>query len=217
MNLFRIIPAVVVCLVMAGLRPAPIWAQGREIQINLLHSDDYANRSMAVTKKSGIKLKGRNLAYDPVRSIFLIEDVSGRNITLPVAELDKIEFFQMKHDQPSVAQMAPINIIAVLGEEKTLKIPARGFLINTGHLIAKDYTEVKQAPSSPVPPAFPSLPGTQPMWSEPGQGKEVLEVLTIAFEPAKQSFYVRTRKVTYSKGFYGGGGGGPSGHMKGMQ
>jgi hypothetical protein len=211
MKIFKSSLVAAVWLVMAGVGPALVWAQAGELRINLLHPDDYAYRSMKVIKKTGGTLKGMIKAYDPVRSVFLIEDVSGRVTTLPASELGNIEFIQMVHEQAMQAQEPPWKITAVLGEEKTLKIPARELKITSGYLTLQKYAEVQPTPSRAAPPPFPPFPGG------PAPMQEVLEVFAIAFQPAEQCFYVRTGKVKYSRQSYGGGGGGPSGFTKGLR
>lgn len=203
---------VMAALVAAGLFGA-VGAQGQseEPRINLLWPDDNARRSMKVISKSGGELKGLQIikAYDPDKKTFILTTVSGESMTIPAADLKRIEFSQHIISQPQYAQMAREEIQAHRGPERTVKIPAREFRVENGYLVGHDPLAQSKIITTPR--------GNIVNLEDLDSNKPVQEVRSIVYDPQADIFVVTIQPVRYVRIYHGGGGGVTEGGGKGIR
>ncbi len=179
-------------------------ARSQDRRINLLEGDEYATRRMEVVKKSGKKMSSvvSIQSFDPGSNSFVMEDVAGDTVKVPVSGLRRIDFQQAVQEQRPMAQEAPFEVTARPGARLKYKVPQTALRIESGDLILPASSPVT---STPAPAAATS---TETPNKKPSSVKtdKIGEAKSLTYDPSSKSFLVEVQEVTYTKQIFGGGG-----------
>jgi hypothetical protein len=133
-------------------------AQGEDIRLKVLKSDEYALRRMVVVKKSGERINSflKINSFDPAAGLFVMEGVTGETTSVPVSDIEKIEFGQSVREQSPMAQSAYFEIKTTIGSGVRYKISQGQLKVEAGDLILPGSSPSTSIPAPAVSSATPS-------------------------------------------------------------
>jgi hypothetical protein len=171
-------------------------AQSQDIRISLIKTDDYAVRRMVVFSKSGVKMSSvvRIRSFDPATNSFVMEDVAGEAINVPVSDTEEIEFEQTVRQQSPAAQEGPWVIAARPGLTLKYKVPQNALRVESTELILPAASPV----TSSSPPPTTSAETSDRKGSIVKTDK-IAEAKRLTYDSSTKSFLIEVQEVTYSR------------------
>ena len=166
-------------------------ADAADATVILAGADDLVLRTFKVTKAPGEVLAALRTikTFDPGVKAFVFEDVAGRAMTVPVAEIKEMAFVRAPRGQNPAVQ-APLREVKVISKAKTtVTVPARDLAIADNVL------------------TLPRLEAAAP--------PERWEIRSMRYDPPTSAFAIEVERVEYNVTMIGGGG--VPGLRKGMQ
>jgi hypothetical protein len=193
MRSIRLPVILIECLVGVIAHPA----QSQDIRINFIREDLYAERRMVVFKKPGEKMSGvvRIQSFDPVTNSFVMEGVAGESVSVPVSDIERIEFEQTVQRQSPQAQQSFWKIVAIPGSMQRYNVSKNALRVESGEIILPA--------SSPM--TIISTSSTTPVeTSEPKKGvtvktDKIIEARNLTYDVSTKSFRIEVQEVTYTR------------------
>ena len=179
-------------------------ARCQEVRINLLKTDDYARRRIAIHTKSGetISHVAKILTYDQENSTFTMESFSGETLKIALSDIKTIECEQQIQTQSPVAQEPRVEIYAVPGSIIKYNVsPASIRVESEGLVLPSTSSATTITPSPSAPPSEPHKQGAVIAKTD-----KILEGRRLIFDPLTKKLSVEVQEVTYSKEVSGSSG-----------
>ena len=176
--------------------------QSQMLEVHLLKDDAYVTRTMKVLRTSGEKVTGLATirSFDPVSNSFIMEGVAGETKTIPVSDIERIEFEQDILRQSPAAQEAAWRVNATPGRMVMYEVPQASLSIQNGNLQLFPSWEVQPASGAPH---FPELPGVS-VTAAPGI--QIAEAKILKYDAGRKVFSLLVQYSTYSRETFGGAG-----------
>ncbi len=175
---------------------AAVPTQANDIRLNVLKSDQLALRRMVVIKKSGEKISTlvKIDSFDPATGLFVMEGVTGETTDIRSSDIQKIEFQQTVRQQSPAAQEAPWKIRATVGSELRYQVSQGALRVESGELVLPASSPSTSIPGPTVSSAEPSSRNGASITNV-----KVVEAISLTFDGARKSFFIKVQNVTYTK------------------
>ena len=171
----------------------------QDLRLNVGREDEFATRRIQVFKETGEKLSGvfKLHDFDQGSQSFVLEDVTGQSVSVPVSILQRITFEQTLLQPNPVAQTAAWQITSKPGKALKYKVPATALKVDSGDIIFPATTPVIAVSQPTTAAQAPKAEKSQVVTTDLAEAK------TITYESPSKSFIIEVQHVLYTRDTFG--------------